>query len=207
GIGAFKYVKSRRTLKTCMLVASAHKSFSPNERVRLFAMIVPYNFFSGCVVIKRDLWLNREKDRYIGSEFIHVGVIFQAPLPGGSRVLARPGITIRYGNALWSPRAVEIWVKKWSEVLRSLDCIPETLIREKAWQWSVASLKRVVVWRAVGAYSFGTFRSLMSGRSIPLWESRRGRRGVASRGACELSSACVLQGLSKRGLADDLRLI
>src|SRR5262249_57418214 len=53
------------------------------------SMIVPYVSFIGCVVIKRDLWLNREKDRHIGSEFIHVGVIFQAPLPRGPRVLAR----------------------------------------------------------------------------------------------------------------------
>ena len=65
----------------------------------LFTLTVDYLTFIGAVVIKRELWLARPHDAYIGSEFIHLGVIFQAPLPAPARIIATPLILLRYGNA------------------------------------------------------------------------------------------------------------
>jgi len=65
---------------------------------RLFADTAVYLSFIGAVVIERALWQSRSKEPYIGSEFIHFGVIFQAPLPGSALLIATPLVRIRYGT-------------------------------------------------------------------------------------------------------------
>ena len=40
------------------------------------------------------------KEKYYGTLFIHVGVIFQAPLPEKAYVISDPLITVRFGNAV-----------------------------------------------------------------------------------------------------------
>ena len=80
------------------------RTYGPEELDRLLAEAGAFLSFIGCVVIRRDLWCEREKDEYIGTEFIHVGVIFQAPLRGRALAIAQPWIVIRYGNAQWGPR-------------------------------------------------------------------------------------------------------
>jgi abequosyltransferase len=156
-------------LKASLLELEEDAFFGPDELERLFVTIIPYVSFIGCVVIDRHLWLKREKDVYLGTEFIHVGVIFQAPLPRGAKVLARPTVTLRYGNAQWSGRAAEIWLRTWPRLLWSFETISESVKCEKARRWSWKSLKAVVVWRAVGSYSPPTFRSIVDGNVVPLW--------------------------------------
>ncbi|TAK97862.1 MAG: glycosyltransferase, partial [Verrucomicrobia bacterium] len=68
-------------------------------RNQLLADVGNYLSFIGGVVIRRDIWNQREKERYLGTVFIHLGVLFQSPLPGNALAIAHPWITIRYGNA------------------------------------------------------------------------------------------------------------
>jgi abequosyltransferase len=75
--------------------------------------------FIGTVVIRRTVWLARDEEPYIGTEFIHVGIIFQSPLHGDCLIIAEPLIRIRYGNAQWSRRAFEIWMFKWPSLIWS----------------------------------------------------------------------------------------
>ena len=76
-----------------------------------------YFSFIGCVIIRRSIWMERQRERYFGSLFIHMGVIFQAPIPGRILVVARTLISIRYGNALWRAKEFEIWMFKWPDLL------------------------------------------------------------------------------------------
>ena len=63
--------------------------------------------------------MSREREPYFGTEFIHVGVIFQAPLPGtASGHLDAPGLDpVRHGQ--WTARSFEIWMFKWPELVWS----------------------------------------------------------------------------------------
>ena len=70
-------------LQPSMLDNREDETYGPDDLEGLFLRIVPSISFIGCVVIRRETWLEREHDRYFGTEFIHVGVIFQGPLPGG----------------------------------------------------------------------------------------------------------------------------
>jgi glycosyltransferase involved in cell wall biosynthesis len=77
---------------------------------QLFADTGMYLTFIGGLVVKRTLWNAREKVAYFKTMFVHMGALFQAPLPGESLLIAYPWITIRYGNAQWTPRSFEIWM-------------------------------------------------------------------------------------------------
>jgi abequosyltransferase len=74
--------------------------------------------YIGAVVISRAEWLSRRSERYVGTEFRHVGLILEAPLPGAVLVLSPPAISIQYGVAHWEPRAVKVWTSQWPSVIR-----------------------------------------------------------------------------------------
>ena len=119
----------------------------------LFADTAGYLTFIGGVVIRRDLWMARARERYFGTEFIHVGVIFQAPLPGTALAVSKPLISIRYGVAQWTERSFDIWMFKWPELVWSFpdlsDDVKNRATRREPWRL----LKNLLVYRAMGAYS------------------------------------------------------
>jgi glycosyltransferase involved in cell wall biosynthesis len=120
--------------------------------------------FIGAVIIRRDIWLSRERERYHGSLFAHVGVIFQAPL---CHVIAlgESLIRIRYGNSMWTPRSFEIWALKWPNLIWSMpgfsDATKERLAAHQMW----TSLPRLFAFRAKGSYSYDEYRAFLQDRA------------------------------------------
>lgn len=118
--------------------------------------------FIGCVVIRRSIWLEREKKKYIGSEFIHVGVIFQRPLEGTIKVISRPLIKYRYGMSQWSSRGFEIWMFKWPRLVWSFEQIEEAtkqaVCRREPWR----SLWNLLVQRSLGCYDRAVYSKFIS---------------------------------------------
>ena len=130
----------------------------------LFAGTAGYLTFIGGVVIRRDLWMARERERYFGTEFVHVGVIFQALLPGTALVISTPLISIRYGMAQWTERSFDIWMFKWPELVWSLPVLSEETknraTRREPWRL----LKNLLVYRAMGAYSSKVYHDKVRNR-------------------------------------------
>ena len=117
--------------------------------------------FIGCVIIKREKWLIRERVSYYGSLFIHVGVIFQKPFLEKIEFMSNPLITIRYGNAMWTPRGLEIWLVKWPNLIWSF---PEYSIKSKLAVCPMSEykkLKRLAFYRATGAYGLTEFKQFL----------------------------------------------
>ena len=77
-----------------LLPTTYDRIYGPAEFERFFADTGTYMSFIGCVIIRRGIWLERERERFFGTEFIHIGVIFQRQLPGDVLVIARPWIAI-----------------------------------------------------------------------------------------------------------------
>ena len=148
---------------------NTNEIYSESELDILFCRVIPYMSFIGCVVINRNLWLQREKKRYFGTEFIHVGVIFQAPLPASALVIAEPYITIRLGNAQWSPRSFEIWMYKWPNLLCSFTDISEEIKQEYQKRPSWRRLKNIIIHRARGEYSLKEYRKWLKLENLSLW--------------------------------------
>jgi len=69
--------------------------YSPQEMDHVFLELGNYRGYIGWVVIKRAIWLTRDRQRYYGSLGNHVWVIFQERLPGETLMMAEPLISFR----------------------------------------------------------------------------------------------------------------
>lgn len=152
-------------------VLSQDRKFETHEWDRFAELIGSHLTFVGAVVIKRQLWLSRNREKYYGSGFIHVGVIFEAPIVGTMLVTSDPLISIRFGNAQWTNRAFQIWMINWPSLLWSFSGISDKAksaicIREP-WR----SLTTLLFNRALGIYSTHEYRSFICQQ--PLSKSRK----------------------------------
>lgn len=128
------------------------------DKETFFTDTAAYLSFIGCVVIRRTFWLSRSRSEYYGSLFIHVGVILQSPPITNVRVIAQPLITIRYGNAMWTPRSFEIWMFKWPNLIWSFPDFSDTVKRRTCRQQPWRSVKALFHNRALGAYTKEEFK-------------------------------------------------
>jgi len=147
------------------------KTYTPEALEDLFIDTCQYLTFIGSVVIRRSLWLERERLKYFGSDFIHVGIIFQAPMPGTARFIAHPWIIIRYGNASWSARSFKIWNFQWPQLIWSFQDISDDakrrITRKEPWRSSFNWL----ISRGVGNFSRDIYREQFA----PLLKTKRER--------------------------------
>jgi len=162
-----------RVLESQRLVFTSDREYGPKAMDSLFVDIIEYMSFIGCVVIRRSIWVERERERYYGSQFIHAGVIFQQPLPGRTLIIAQPLISIRYANAVWKSKEFEIWMFKWPSLVWSLEGVSEsaraTVCRLEPWR----KLTTLLFYRAKGTYSLDEYRNWIK----PRMTSRTARLG------------------------------
>jgi abequosyltransferase len=137
------------------------RTYAVGEDDRFFVDTAAYLKFIGGVVIERALWQSRAKEPYVGSEFIHVGVIFQEALPGSALFIVAPLIQIRYGNAMWTARGFEIWMFRWPDLMWSMprsDRAKRKVVPRKRWRNPALLLAH----RAIGAYSTAEYDRLIA---------------------------------------------
>jgi abequosyltransferase len=144
--------------------------YPPESLESLFIDTAAYLTFIGAVIIDRDLWNERIKETYIGTEFIHVGVIFQKSLPRGACIIAEPYISIRYGNAQWATRQFEIWMIKWPNLIWSFSDISSTAKARICARAPWSNLQALLLQRAYGSYSLNEFRRFIETRSNSRWK-------------------------------------
>lgn len=137
------------------------KFYAQSEFEQFFLDNIIYMTYIGCVVIRRNLWMEREREKYYGTEFIHVGVIFQKPIPGPISVIATPYLSIRLGNAQWTARAFEIWVFKWPTLIWSFNDISQhakaKVYPREAWK----TVTRLLFIRAEGNFGADEYRKFI----------------------------------------------
>lgn len=153
-----------RVLEPRSLSMETDQSYGPGDFERFFEDSVNYLSFIGAVVIKRSIWEARDKQSYFGTVFVHVGVIFQAPIPGVITVLAEPWIVIRYGNALWTPRSFEISMFKWPSLLWSFTGISDAAKQRVTPRDPWDSLTALTIFRARGAFTLREYRAFLEKR-------------------------------------------
>lgn len=156
-----------KKISASLLSTKEDKLYSENDIDLLFNYVISFVSFIGCIVINRELWLKRDKLKYLGTEFIHVGIIFQNYLPSTVKVIGEPYIQVRYGNSQWSSRAFNIGMTKWTNLLSSFEIISPS-IREKFIFKSFSKwLITMLLYRAKGHYSFNEY-----------WNFKKGNIGI-----------------------------
>ena len=141
------------------------QKYEEKDREVFFSKVTKYLSFIGGVVIKRQLWLERDRASYYGTLFVHVGVIFQHPPITKIKVIADPLIIIRYGNAMWTARGFEIWMFKWPQLVWSFVDFSEkskSLVSPKE-PWRL--IKQLVLYRAIGGYGLSEYRKYISSKA------------------------------------------
>jgi glycosyltransferase involved in cell wall biosynthesis len=144
--------------------------YQPAAQEDLFIDTVTYLSFIGAVVIDRSLWIEREKETYLGTEFVHIGIIFQKTLPHGACVISEPYISIRYGNAQWSSRYLEVWMLKWPQLIWSFSGISETAKSRIGPREPWNSMRALLLMRASGAYSIHEYGKFIEPRLDSRWD-------------------------------------
>lgn len=148
-----------KLIDSSRLQFDADRIYPCREFDRLFEETSAYLSYIGAVVIRRDVWVSRERETFFGSYFIHVGVIFQERLPGPSIAIAEPLISIRFGNTQWRPKEFEIRMIRWPQLIGSLAAVSEA-VRHRLYPvapWR--SLKSLFFYRAKGTYDIGHYRT------------------------------------------------
>ena len=135
-------------------------NFSGSGTEMLFTNFIDYlSFFGGCI-IKRDLWLNSNPNKYFGSLFVHIGVIFSKKNLKWMWI-AEPMIKIRYGNASWTNNAMLIWLIKWPNLILNLDNLSYKLKKEKLNITPLNHLKKLVYFKATGKFDLNNSKKIL----------------------------------------------
>ena len=148
---------------------AADTYYDPASREKLFIETATYLTFIGAVVIDRALWNERIKEPYIGTEFIHVGVIFQKDLPHGAFVVADPCLIIRFGNAQWSPRHFEIWQIKWPSLIWSFSDISDQAKARISLRNPWKNMVILLLERACEGYTIHEYKRFFADRLDSRW--------------------------------------
>lgn len=123
------------------------------------------------IVLRRSIWLSRDRQRLYGSLFIHTGVIFQEPLPGRVLVMAVPLMNYRFGNNhdRWyrDNAAVKIFLYKWPSLIDSLAISDAT----KKQAVKVARRFTVLLWLRSLGYSLAHYRCWIRPRVTSSYEA------------------------------------
>lgn len=151
-----------RVLRPRMLQVTDDQAFADSSGERLFAEVAAYLSFIGGVVVRRDLWLRRERRPYYGTLFVHLGVLFQSPALSRAFVIADPLLIIRFGNAMWTSRSFEIWMFKWPQLIWSFGHFSPAARAKVTTRYPFRELKRLLFLRAVGSYSTTEYRAYLS---------------------------------------------
>jgi len=146
-----------------------NRIYKSNENHLLLADTGHYLTFIGGVISKRQVWVAREKENYFGSCFIHIGVIFQQPLPGDALVIAEPLISIRYANASWLGKSFEIWAFKWPALVWSFANLPDSAKSRVSPKEPWRSLKTLFYYRATGVYTKREYTEWLKPRLGSRW--------------------------------------
>lgn len=138
--------------------------YQPSELSEFATRIGSHVTFVGAVIIDRQLWLSRNREKYFGTGFVHVGVIFDEPVKKEVLVIAKPLVSIRFGNAQWSSRAFQIWMFNWPELIWSFQSISneakKTITLKEPW----SNLKTLLAQRTLGNYSIREYELFLSTR-------------------------------------------
>jgi len=147
-----------RLLEPRRLKIERRRAYGPDEADDFLADAGDSLTFFGVVIIRRATWQERDRKAYYGSYFIHVGVIFQLPYLQKAVILPKQLVMIRLGNAMWTPRAFQIWSFKWPNLVWSFEGYSDAAKQAVTPRHPYTQLPYLLLNRATGAYGLRQYR-------------------------------------------------
>jgi len=138
---------------------SGERRYGARDLEKLFVECAQHLTYIGGAIVRRSVWMARQRRPYYGTEFIHFGVIFQAPLGGGVVAIGEPMVRLRYGVASWTSRSFKVWMLTWPALVWSFSNISESarlkITPREPWR----SLSTLLLLRAKGSYSWKEYQA------------------------------------------------
>lgn len=131
--------------------------FGPEAIDELFEKCWRLIRYSGAIVIRREVWLARQKEPFYGSFWMDVAVVFQERLPCGAFLIATPYVSVRMGNQSWLSSWFEIFFVNWPKVVSALaisEAVKKKACADEPWE----SAFFLMLGRAAGQYSLNEYR-------------------------------------------------
>ena len=164
----FIFVDAEVRDKTMLHLLAAKRSsltqnllLSAQETDRVFELAAPSLSFIGSCILKRHLWLARDRESYDGYFFPHIAVLFQTPLPSSSLLIAKSLVAIRHGNATWSAKAFRIWMFLWPQLIWKLQGISDRAKQSVTDRYPWKNPLTLLIARAKGIYTREVYLDLL----------------------------------------------
>jgi len=135
------------------------RRYEAGDSEKLFVECAQHLTYIGGAIVRRSVWIARERRSYYGTEFIHAGVIFQAPFSGAAVALGEPLVRLRYGVAGWKARSFKVWMFTWPTLVWSFSHISEAARQRVTSREPWRSLTTLMLLRAKGWYSWNEYRT------------------------------------------------
>ena len=158
------------TLRPRRMNFSGIRRYGPDDADALMADTAGVLSFLGAAIVRRDLWLSRDRKSYYGCYFLHVGVIFQRP-PTSAIAIGEPLVRIRYGNSLWTPKRFEIWGFSWPDLIQGFGGYSAEAKSKAGGDYPWRKFKHLMSFRARGAFSLNEYRTYFAQRRVGPWRA------------------------------------
>jgi abequosyltransferase len=166
----FRDLSLSRVIQRGALGYTSDKVYEPDDLDSLYLEVGTLHGYVGSIVMRRSVWLDRNRERYFGSGWIYLAMIYQARLPGKAVVIARPLVDMRLGNIQeWWSRMFEMVMRgpAFTESLAISDVVKQRFRGGPPWK----NIHTLLWLRALGAYTLGEYRGWIR----PKLQSRRER--------------------------------
>jgi len=168
----------KELLRAGSLALAADRIFRAGEDDALAAAVLAFLSYVGSVVVRRGLWNARETAPYLGTDFVHVGVLMQRPIERSVVVLVRPQVRLRFGVALWTGRFFDIWMFQWPKLIWSIPQLSPAVKQAVTWEEPWRQARQLLTLRATGHYTLDHYRRRLAARPVD-WRYRLIARMVA----------------------------
>jgi len=130
--------------------------YGPEEADRLFSDALNLINHVSCSIIKREIWIGRERARYYDTLYIIPAIIFQRPLPGKAILVAQALVCHRFGGQSWLNYAIR-QPFRWSSLVESLPFSEQTK-RKYARSSRMERFTDMLLLRAFGLFTWSEYR-------------------------------------------------
>lgn len=153
-----------KMLKSKCIGLSQNIVFSNKDFETFFVTAARHCSFVGSIVVRRSIWDSRDKSKYFGTMFVHVGVIFQKRYDGHILLIADPLVSIRYGNANWTVRSFEVSLFSWPKLIWGFNLVSDNAKSKVSLSEPWKSIPRLLFYRARGSFSKEEYDKYLVGR-------------------------------------------
>jgi len=141
-----------------------------------------YSTFVGAFVVRREAWLSSDPAPWLDTAFVHVGLMFDAMARRGFalKMIARPLIGYRTGNATWSGSFLNIQFLLWGRAIARLPAAFDAASRRVATESVVERFVTPGVLAALrisGALDISAYRTMV----LPWFSGARKTRAATWR--------------------------